>query len=105
MVCPLPPPLDVVPHTEKDGKKQRWEEEETSFVSLLLKTSLRPVSRSGLLLGCSLGEAVKAHLICSRCSHFPVPLCIPALQLSLLDGDTLSSKEPNKFCITAANTQ
>lgn len=23
MACPLPPPLNVVPHTEKEGEKQR----------------------------------------------------------------------------------
>lgn len=79
------------------GRNKDGEEEETSFVSVLLKISLSPISRTGLLSDCNLGEAVRACLICSRCSHFPVPLCILALQISLLDGDTLSSKEQNKF--------
>lgn len=105
MACPLPHPLDVVPHTEKDGEKQRRVEEEASFVSGLLKTSLSPISGSRLLSGCNLGEAARAHLIFSVCSHFPVPLCLPALQPSLLDGDSLSSKEPIKFQVTSADTQ
>lgn len=101
---PLPPPLDVVPHTEKDEEKQRRVEEAASFVSMPLKTSLSPISGSRLLSGCSLGEAARAHLIFSVCSRFPIPLCLPALQPSLLDGDSLS-KDAIKFQVTSADTQ
>lgn len=87
----------------KERNKDREEEEETSFVSVLLKTSLSPISKSRLLSGCSL-EGGEAHLIFYACSHFPFSLCIPALQPTLLDGDSLSSKEPIQSHVTLADT-
>lgn len=93
-------------HIQKRREKHKDREEvEVSFVSVLLKTSLRSISKSRLLSGCSLGEAVRAHLIFYMCSHFPFLLCIPALQPILRDGDSLSSKEPIKFHITLADTR
>jgi hypothetical protein len=82
MACSLPPPLDVAPHAEKEGEKQR-EEETVFFVLVILKTSLSPISKSGLVSDCSLGEVVKAHLISSVCSSIFLSLCVE-LPYSLL---------------------
>lgn len=104
MARPLPPPLNVVPHTEKEGEKQRQGGGRGGILCLCAseKPLLSPISKSGLLSGCSLGGG-KAHLIFYACSHFPFSLCIPALQPTLLDGDSLSSKEPIQFHITLAD--
>lgn len=92
------------PIQKRREKNKDRKEVELSFVSVLSKTSFRSISKSRPLSGCSLGEVVRAHLIVCMCSHFTFLLCIPALQPILLDGDSLSSKEPIKFHITLPDT-
>lgn len=82
----------------KDGA-----EEEASFVSVLLKTSFKRHQQKQAPPGLQSGRDSEAHLNFSVCSHFPVPLCIPALWPFLLDGDSLSSKEPIKSRVTLAD--
>lgn len=92
-------------HMQK-RRERKTREGAISFVSMVLKASLSPISKSGLIWDCSLGEALRAHLIFSVSGFISLspPECSCPAAYSP-DGDSFSSKEPIKFFVTSADSR